>query len=318
MKQFLFVLVFFSFQNKAHCFLANVVFLSTKPKIIENIKINKSPKPSQNKEKVFVDNCKLMEEQIDGKTEIKYIYDAKERLVEKRYERLKYSETFSYDENGFLSRIADNSTNPFTIDYKYENGLLISRTKQFRRLSDASISTYTYNSSKELIKMTESYMGNITTTDFVNKKAVKITNKYIYYELNARGLVVAAYPLTGPKTVNNYKYDQNDMLVLHEIYADLQNKILQNDYKNSKIKRNNLGAAFVDNYKGFPNYKNPFGEQTFFVERITNYTTKNNTLQKVHEEVVDYGVDATGKIMRQGPMVNSKTPTSVFIYAGCQ
>lgn len=171
------------------------------------------------KKEIIGGKCRLMEEQENGVTEIFYKYDSLDRLIEKKFVKFDYSETYQYDENGYLTEISNNSPNPCIISYQYQNGLLISKSQKYRRLSSPKTTTYEYNSAKELIRMSEEYLSNVTETEFKKGIAVKISNPYIQYDLNTRGLVIKSMSVTGPATINTYKYDSNDMLLLNEVYS---------------------------------------------------------------------------------------------------
>ncbi|MCP9766825.1 hypothetical protein EGI22_02820 [Lacihabitans sp. LS3-19] len=263
-------------------------------------------------------DCKLMEEQENGVTEIIYRYDAMNRLIEKKYVKFDYKETYKYDDNGYLIEIANNSPNPFIIEYKYENGLLISKSQKYRRLSTPKTVTYEYNNVNELIRMSEEYMSNITITEFIKGIAVKISNPHIQYDLNKHGLVIKSMCTSGPATINTYSYDSNDMLLLNEIYSAPNKKIMYKEYESSKIKKTNLGDEFVENYKGFPVYKDPFGDKGYYLSRVSNYNTNSKTgqIEKSYEKKLNLSTDGTGKIMALTPQTPSE-PSRVFIYSGC-
>ena len=268
--------------------------------------------------KPVIGDCRLIEEQVNGVTEIKYIYDTLNRLTEKKFLKLKYSEIYKYDSEGLLIKITNNDFNGYTIDFEYNNGLLVSKTKRINSLSIPIINTYEYNASKELVKMTETYFST-TVTEFSNGKAIKMTNPHISYQLNIKGLITSASSISGNSTVSTFKYDKNDMLVLHEIFSEPNKKIMFNEYINSNVKKSKMGSEFVDAYKGFPIFKNPMGESTYYTSSVSNYSTNTSTglLEKVHEIKTIQTVNTSGLVMSELATINANTPATVYIYSGC-
>ena len=266
-----------------------------------------------------LDDCRLMEEQVHGKTEIKYEYDGLNRLIEKKYLRLKYVEEYKYDANGYLIAIRNDSPNGFTIEFKYENGYLVSKTKRIKSLSMPIVSTYRYNASNELSSIAETYIST-TTTEFKNGKAIKMTHPFIKYELDKNGLVTKSTSISDLKTTNIYKYDASHMLLVHEIYAEPGKKLMYKEFENSKIVKSKMGDEFVGSYKGFPTYINPFGESTFYPLRISIFSTnaKNGLLEKVYEKKTEHAVDGTGKLLSEW-LDNSTGEASsiIYLYSGC-
>ncbi len=263
-------------------------------------------------------NCKLMAEQINGVVEISYEYDSQGRLSAKKYLRLKYEEKFYYDIDGFLIKIENTSENPFTTFFEYTNGKLTTKTLTFRRFSDPIKYTYEYDSDGILIKMTEINI-TVTTTEFANGKAVKVTNPFIEYTLNVNGLVIKSRSKFGPQTENFYKYDKNDMLVLHEIYSEPGKKIMYNEYRNTRILRGNLGSDFIETYKGIPVYKDPFGAKTYHVAGMTNYTSNFQTgnLEKSYQTETSHTIDNSGKVVNMLSTNDISSPVRVFVYSEC-
>ncbi|MBK6977818.1 MAG: hypothetical protein IPH28_12540 [Cytophagaceae bacterium] len=262
--------------------------------------------------------CKLTAEQINGQTEISYEYDNQDRLTVKNFVKLNYKEVFNYDTDGYLVKITNNSSNPFSIDFVYQNNRLVSKTITHHYISTPQKFTYEYNEAGQLVKMKEE-MLTTTVTEFINGKAVKITNPFILYELNNFGLVTKAKSTGGTQTENTYKYDKNNMLVLHEIFSEPGKKIMYSEYKISKIKKSNLGDEFVNTFKGFPQYVDPFGEKTFYVNGITKYSTNSGTgmMVKAFSSDNTLTIDNTGKVLNSINTNDVSSPVRVYLYSGC-
>jgi hypothetical protein len=305
MKKLLIVLLVLNFES---------AFSFSKEANVEMVFLNKKKVEKLTTRHSFNANCKLIEEQVNGITEIKYEYDSLNRLTAKLYVRLKFAETFKYDQAGFLIETINDSPNAFNISYKYKNGLLISKSKKYNSLSLPVVETYEYNAKNELIKKTETYISTGTITEFDKGKAIKMTNPHINYELNNNGLVVKSMAINGLNTINTYQYDDNDMLVLNEVFEKTNKKLMYTAYQNSKIKKTKMGDDLIENHKGIPAYKNPYGDNSFYVSSITNYSTNTKTglPEKVYEKNATQTFDNTGKILN-----DNSGQSVVYVYAGC-
>jgi hypothetical protein len=268
---------------------------------------------------LFLANCKLIEEQENGITIIKYEYDTLNRLTEKKYLKLNYIEKYSYDNDGFLIEINNTSENAFITKYTYQNGKLVTKIQQYKRISSPNITHYEYNNLNELIKTIESYLSTETVTQYANGKATSISNPNIKYDLNSLGLVIKASCLNGPKTINVYKYNKNDVLLLKETYSEPNKITMYTEYEISIFQKANLGDEFVETYKGFPKYTHAFGENNYYKSRTTNFTTnnKNGLLQKVFEDRTILSVNADGNLTMLSSELDNSIPQRAFIYSGC-
>jgi YD repeat-containing protein len=264
-------------------------------------------------------NCKLIEERESGITVVKYTYDTLNRLIEKKYLTLNYSEKYSYNNAGFLIEISNTSENPYITKYTYQTGLLVSKIQQYRRASSPNSTTYEYNNQNELIKTTESYLSTQTITQYANGKAITISHPHINYELNGRGLIVKSSSLSGPKTINIYKYNKNDILILLETFGEPGKRIMYTEYEISTVKKSNLGDGFIETFSGFPTYKNPFGDKNYFQSRVANFSVnnKNGLFQKVYENKTSRTLDGNGNVSMAISEESNLSPQTEYIYEGC-
>jgi YD repeat-containing protein len=264
-------------------------------------------------------NCRLIEERESGITVVKYTYDSLNRLIEKKYVALNYSEKYAYNNAGFLIEISNTSENPYITKYTYQSGLLVSKIQEYRRASSPNSTTYEYNNQNELIKTTESYLSIQTITQYANGKAITISHPHINYELNSRGLIVKTSSLSGPKTINIYKYNKNNILILLETFEEPGKKIMYTEYEISTVKKSNLGDGFIETFSGFPIYKNPFGEKNYLQSRVANFliNNKNGLFQKVYENKTSRTLDVNGNVSMAISNESNLNPQIVYIYEGC-
>jgi hypothetical protein len=263
-------------------------------------------------------DCKLMEEKINGITQVTYAYDAYNRLILKKNILSSESEAYAYDSQGFLIEINNNSNNGFNIKYEYTKGLLVKKTYKSIRIAVPKVTTYFYNTTNELIKMSEKYLSE-TITEFSNGKAIRITNPFINFELNDKGLVIKSSSISSLETFNLYTYNSNDMLLKQETYERPGKKVIQNQFEISDVKRTKMGSEFVDTYQGIPYYKNPFGDDKFYINKITKYmiNPESNTPVKVFENQINHGLDSKGNIISMIAENDSSTATISYVYSGC-
>lgn len=269
-------------------------------------------------EKSNTGGCLLTAEVVSGKVEISYEYDSLNRLAVKNYLTQNYKDIYSYDKDGFLVKITNLSDNPYTIDFVYKDNLLVLKTITHLFISNPQYFKYEYNEAGELIKITETLLTS-TVTEFSNGKAIKITNPFIVYELNELGLVIKSKSIGGTQTENLYKYDKNHMLTTHEIYSEPGKKIMYTEYKNTKIKKANLGDEFINNYKGFPKFVDPFGDKSYYVSGLAYYSANmaSGLFEKTYSTESSLTVDTSGKLVNSLNINNIASPIREYIYSNC-
>lgn len=270
-------------------------------------------------EKSNTGGCKLTAEIVGGQIEISYEYDSLDRLTVKNFIKQNYKEVYTYDKDGFLVKITNNSENPYTIDFVYNNNLLVLKTITHIYVSTPQVFKYEYNEAGELIKMSETLMTT-TVTEFLNGKVVKISNPFITYELNDLGLVIKSKSIAGTQTENIYKYDKNHMLSVQEIYSEPGKKIMYTEYKNTKIKKSNLGDEFINTYKGLPKFSDPYGDKSYYVSGMSHFSANVETgqFEKSFSTENSLTIDTSGRLVNSLNLNNISSPVREYVYSGCK
>lgn len=295
-----------------------LISLNSFSKPVSGIWLKENADIFENERETVVGDCKLMEEKVNGVTQVTYAYDSENRLVLKKNLLLNHVESYSYDNQGFLIEISNSSDIGFNIKYEYENGLLVKKTHKINRIAIPNVTTYFYNASNELIKMSEKYISE-TITEFRNGKAINRTNPFINFELNEKGLITKSSSISGTETFNLYTYDSNDMLLKQEVYEKPGKKVMQDQFEISNVKRTKVGSEFVDSYKGMPYFKNPLGDDKFYINKTTKYTINadTNTAVKVFENQINHSIDTKGNMVSA---INESDPSAAitsYVYSGC-
>jgi YD repeat-containing protein len=260
-----------------------------------------------------INDCRLIEEKINGITSALYSYDSIGRLVQQKNLQEGFSIDYKYNAEGYLVSTIDNSPIGYKVDYFYANGLLVKSIKTYFSESTPLITEYAYNSNGELNQIKET-LYSTTITTFRNKVAVKIVNDYKKFLVGPSGLILEILSNTGNSII--YTYDKNEQLIIQETLD--QNKISNSkkQYFYSPIKKTEIVPSL---FKGFPSYKNPLGSQTHLVEKIVNYSEyqSNKTLIKSLEEDRSFKTDIQGKLISEEITIGTLSKTKHYVYQHC-
>lgn len=263
--------------------------------------------------------CRLMEEKVNGQPAVRYEYDNGGRLISKLFVKQNYAEKYKYDDNGNLIEInSDVEPNAYLTTYTYEKGLLTSVIKKDKKRPIERVYRYGYNSAGELTTMTEYNADKeIAITQFKDGKVIKITDNFINYTTNERGLITKSTSRIVESPVNVYTYNEDDLLILKELYSEKGKLIMYTEYSYSPVKKAALNPIVsVANNPVLTLYKNPFGEDSRLLTGVTHYNTdfKVNRIVKVSEIKMEKAVDNTGKLLSE----KSQNEERTYVYANCQ